>query len=583
MDIVQYLHGLVSSSLGVFDEDTNADLLKQYYALTLAHIANTHFHLHNTQSYSIEYLWGDTADSLIKRLARSFHQDEQRTATLLKSATPLIMVELSTLIGEQPAHRFISEHFHASVAHLPAWSAVFISIPPPKSEAAHTTDIHLDDNNTSDVATAITTPPPKPKKHPNRTSFVVLGSIAIVLACVGGGIWYINSQQTPSLEQNVIATPNLQSLNPPRIRITSGENASLYACQAEVGNSQLQTQLLQILQKTFPQISCIIDIDDNFGSSLIGLERLESILALLKAEPFSSIEIVGDKIFVNSPNVDTLRRLTADIGLLAPQFSVSSMPTLDKTAQILQSFDATKTALAALQSPPNGYELARAMSLMTLDFNGTNSLPTDSHELLTLIAQKISDNPTNKFIIVSHTDTSNPDRLANISLSQSQADSVRTFLIQQGVSESQLVAKGVGDTFPIADNMTELGKFKNRRTEFLVFDEPTLNALSVDLTSVVPIPTPTLPTPAPAPVTIEPMSATPVNPMPPPTPQTTYTSEPNNHTVVVEDDTYSPQASTPNHRHQTRQPQSPPPLPSDLIELSDSILYSENNNAQEIK
>jgi outer membrane protein OmpA-like peptidoglycan-associated protein len=64
-----------------------------------------------------------------------------------------------------------------------------------------------------------------------------------------------------------------------------------------------------------------------------------------------------------------------------------------------------------------------------------------------------------------HTDNTG-DAAANVALSQQRADAVRTYLIQQGVPEAMLVAKGYGDARPIAGNDTEEGRFHNRRIEF---------------------------------------------------------------------------------------------------------------------
>jgi outer membrane protein OmpA-like peptidoglycan-associated protein len=66
--------------------------------------------------------------------------------------------------------------------------------------------------------------------------------------------------------------------------------------------------------------------------------------------------------------------------------------------------------------------------------------------------------------ISGHTDSTG-DTNKNMVLSRQRAESVRTFLIQQGCDASQLVAKGYGATRPIADNVTEEGKQLNRRVE----------------------------------------------------------------------------------------------------------------------
>jgi len=46
---------------------------------------------------------------------------------------------------------------------------------------------------------------------------------------------------------------------------------------------------------------------------------------------------------------------------------------------------------------------------------------------------------------------------------------VRTYLIERhGIDPSRLVAKGYGESQPIADNRTREGRAKNRRVDFLI-------------------------------------------------------------------------------------------------------------------
>jgi OOP family OmpA-OmpF porin len=66
-------------------------------------------------------------------------------------------------------------------------------------------------------------------------------------------------------------------------------------------------------------------------------------------------------------------------------------------------------------------------------------------------------------VIGGHTDSSG-DAVANLALSQQRAMAVRLELIARGVPETALTALGYGSEKPIADNTTEEGKAKNRRT-----------------------------------------------------------------------------------------------------------------------
>jgi outer membrane protein OmpA-like peptidoglycan-associated protein len=54
-----------------------------------------------------------------------------------------------------------------------------------------------------------------------------------------------------------------------------------------------------------------------------------------------------------------------------------------------------------------------------------------------------------------------------MTLSQQRAEAVRSYLVEQGVPPGMLVAKGYGDTRPVASNDTDEGRFRNRRIEFV--------------------------------------------------------------------------------------------------------------------
>lgn len=634
MDIVQYLHGLVSSSMGISNQDTSADLLKQYYALSAAHLIelDDNFDSTHVKNHNLVALWGIQAEPLAKRLARSFHMDEQTTMTLLRAITPPMMVEVANLAGGDGLIAFLAQNFESSRTHLPAWSSQFIqssltqkieqlNIQMPTADGASGNfdspahpandngsntppsddqqDHHLnhDDinqnnvhhsiyNNTNNDTTAninnnlINHKPIKPKIARSNPLLIILGVTLITLA-VGGVAWHLlkNKSKTVAIDDpNIathIATPTVKSLNSPRLSLTSGENGTLYACQAEIGNAQLKEQLLNVLQNNFGQIGCIMDIDDNFGTSMTGLERLESIMAMIKSEPFTSIEIVGNHIYVNTPNTDILPRIINDIALLAPQFEVSPAPALDRKSAISQSFERATAALNNLDDPPDSYDLSRSANLGIIDFNGRDELPTNSHEMLSLLAEKIKTNPHIKLIIVTHTSGKDgTDRMANLNLSQRQAEAVKDFLVGQGVNDEQLTPKGVGDSFPVSDNITELGRFKNERTEFLVYDETTLSALNVDIAQLLPKSNAIMMPPT----TYMPDQNMPIQGMP----DGNYLPQPvqNAQPVIIGNHPTQYQAPTPSDHIGTNMPLTPSPdtipnLPDDFFRLSDSTIGSE--------
>lgn len=72
-----------------------------------------------------------------------------------------------------------------------------------------------------------------------------------------------------------------------------------------------------------------------------------------------------------------------------------------------------------------------------------------------------------KLEIQGHTDSDGPD-VYNQDLSERRAESVKKYLVENGISADRLTTKGYGESKPIAENDTKEGKAKNRRIEFIV-------------------------------------------------------------------------------------------------------------------
>ena len=69
--------------------------------------------------------------------------------------------------------------------------------------------------------------------------------------------------------------------------------------------------------------------------------------------------------------------------------------------------------------------------------------------------------------IQAYTDSRGSDAL-NQRISEDRAQSVRTYLVEKGVSADKLTAKGYGEANPVATNDTAEGRAQNRRVELAV-------------------------------------------------------------------------------------------------------------------
>lgn len=95
------------------------------------------------------------------------------------------------------------------------------------------------------------------------------------------------------------------------------------------------------------------------------------------------------------------------------------------------------------------------------------------------LLKMLVDNPDIIIEIRSHTDNKGSEEY-NEKLSQKRAESVTNYLIEKGIEKSRLVAKGYGESVPIAPNEdidgtdNPEGRQKNRRTEFNVIRKSNL-------------------------------------------------------------------------------------------------------------
>jgi outer membrane protein OmpA-like peptidoglycan-associated protein len=99
-------------------------------------------------------------------------------------------------------------------------------------------------------------------------------------------------------------------------------------------------------------------------------------------------------------------------------------------------------------------------------------LKPESFPALDEIARMLEANPTMQIEMGAHTDSKGTDRY-NQRLSEARAKSVVDYLVSKGIDASRLLAKGYGETMPVAPNEENgkdnpEGREKNRRTEFKV-------------------------------------------------------------------------------------------------------------------
>ena len=114
------------------------------------------------------------------------------------------------------------------------------------------------------------------------------------------------------------------------------------------------------------------------------------------------------------------------------------------------------------------YEPAKQYTFHHLEFDiAKATLKNNSYKELDQLVEFMQRKTSVTIEITGHTDNVGNDD-SNKKLSQERADAVKNYLIQKGINTARMKTFGFGSLQPIADNSTEEGRQKNRRTELKI-------------------------------------------------------------------------------------------------------------------
>jgi len=101
------------------------------------------------------------------------------------------------------------------------------------------------------------------------------------------------------------------------------------------------------------------------------------------------------------------------------------------------------------------------------DANKIAIKPEAQTNLQNLAASLQKNNATN-LLIIGHTDNKEGATSNEIDLSLHRAQSVKGYLVNNGIDSARMITMGKGETEPIADNKTYDGRAQNRRVEIVI-------------------------------------------------------------------------------------------------------------------
>ncbi len=128
--------------------------------------------------------------------------------------------------------------------------------------------------------------------------------------------------------------------------------------------------------------------------------------------------------------------------------------------------DALRRQIAELNAKETERGLVVTLGDMLFE-TGNSQLKGNAFANLSKLSAFLNQYPERTLVIEGHTDSVGNES-SNQALSQRRADSVRQYLLQQGVAANRLTAFGKGENAPIASNDSVSGRALNRRVEVII-------------------------------------------------------------------------------------------------------------------
>jgi outer membrane protein, adhesin transport system len=198
--------------------------------------------------------------------------------------------------------------------------------------------------------------------------------------------------------------------------------------------------------------------------------RYNEIIA--EARTLSSMGKLNGALGIARPDQPTLEDVGQDRGELPPEelcpFESPELVVIDKAKAVADAPVRARPAVAAPVTPSPATVPAKLTlsSDTSFDFDKSVLKPEGKKNLDDLIG-KIKGSNYEVVIAVGHTDGKGSEAY-NQKLSERRAESVKAYLVNQGVPATKVRAEGKGKTVPIASNDTDEGRAKNRRVEITV-------------------------------------------------------------------------------------------------------------------
>ena len=239
-----------------------------------------------------------------------------------------------------------------------------------------------------------------------------------------------------------------------KISATKEQGKKVILIKGVVPNDKIHQKLITQAKKLFGEMNIIDELEENEGTPQGWYKSAKLGIKHLQTTQYGHFEIINDE-FNFEGQMETKEKKLKLLNSLNKN--------LDNYYVGNYTINTPKIKISCQK------EITRLVSKHNIHFHYNKAhIKKESYLLLNNIAHTIKNICHEEVVIVEgHTDSSGK-KSYNKELSIKRANSVKNYLLTQGVEKLRIEAIGYGESRPIASNKTKNGKRQNRRIEFKI-------------------------------------------------------------------------------------------------------------------
>lgn len=232
----------------------------------------------------------------------------------------------------------------------------------------------------------------------------------------------------------------------------------LVACsstpKAPDGSAEVRAKLTQL--QSDPRLATLAPVAIKEAEAAVNLAE----------QPRKDTQYSRHLVYLADRKVDTAVALATARFLEDQRKEISGQVTEAQLASRTQEADALRRQLADLNAKQTDRGLVVTLGDVLFETGKADLKGTATANLAKLTAF-LSQHPDRSLVIEGHTDSVGSESYNQV-LSQNRADSVKAFLLNQGVASNRITAFGKGESSPVASNDSSSGRQMNRRVEVII-------------------------------------------------------------------------------------------------------------------